>query len=150
MGGVELNCILLQFLAFVSPLLFPFQGPRLTGSPMTRLRWQGVSQHTTPLYASSDRILLPDKRRNWSSRSLRLRCVPPRSPLVCVSHPTQWASTASLACSIAGDAIITGAMCYYLHLSRSGIRRCVPSSQPTCRGSALRFRYVGRTSSSTS
>ncbi|EPS95149.1 hypothetical protein FOMPIDRAFT_1025933 [Fomitopsis schrenkii] len=34
-----------------------------------------------------------------------------------------WASTASLACSIAGDAIITGAMCYYLHLSRSGIRR---------------------------
>ncbi|KAI0727621.1 hypothetical protein C8Q72DRAFT_886323 [Fomitopsis betulina] len=34
-----------------------------------------------------------------------------------------WASTASLACSIAGDAIITGAMCYYLHLSRSGLRR---------------------------
>ncbi|KAH9923364.1 uncharacterized protein B0H18DRAFT_470365 [Fomitopsis serialis] len=33
-----------------------------------------------------------------------------------------WASTASLACSIAGDAIITGAMCYYLHLSRSGIK----------------------------
>ncbi|OBZ74939.1 hypothetical protein A0H81_05649 [Grifola frondosa] len=34
-----------------------------------------------------------------------------------------WASTASLACSIAGDVIITASMCFYLHRSRSGMRR---------------------------
>jgi len=43
--------------------------------------------------------------------------------LVATIAKITWASTASLACSIAGDAIITGAMCYYLHLSRSGIKR---------------------------
>ncbi|TFY53030.1 hypothetical protein EVJ58_g9676 [Rhodofomes roseus] len=46
-----------------------------------------------------------------------------QTKLVATIAQITWASTASLACSIAGDAIITGAMCYYLHLSRSGIRR---------------------------
>ncbi|KAH9836733.1 uncharacterized protein C8Q71DRAFT_759408 [Rhodofomes roseus] len=32
-----------------------------------------------------------------------------------------WASTAALACSIAGDVLITLSMCYYLYLGRSGI-----------------------------
>ncbi|PCH33068.1 hypothetical protein WOLCODRAFT_134876 [Wolfiporia cocos MD-104 SS10] len=34
-----------------------------------------------------------------------------------------WASTASLACSIAGDFLITATMCFYLTASRSGIKR---------------------------
>ncbi|KAI0960798.1 hypothetical protein AcV7_000085 [Taiwanofungus camphoratus] len=34
-----------------------------------------------------------------------------------------WASTASLACSIAGDVVITSSMCFFLHRSRSGVKR---------------------------
>ncbi|KAH9911648.1 uncharacterized protein B0H18DRAFT_1128327 [Fomitopsis serialis] len=40
-----------------------------------------------------------------------------------------WASTAALACSIAGDVLITLSMCYYLYLGRSGIARCVRLGQ---------------------
>ncbi|PCH33062.1 hypothetical protein WOLCODRAFT_159812 [Wolfiporia cocos MD-104 SS10] len=34
-----------------------------------------------------------------------------------------WVSTASLACSIAGDVLIAGALCFYLHRARSGGKR---------------------------
>ncbi|PCH33065.1 hypothetical protein WOLCODRAFT_147172 [Wolfiporia cocos MD-104 SS10] len=52
-----------------------------------------------------------------------MRVIRQRTALAAAIQPIIWASTSALACSIAGDVLITVSMCFFLYRSRSGVAK---------------------------